>query len=252
MGVYFVFSCAFGLLMGSFLNAWIWRTRVRRSIVRGRSVCPSCENQLAWKDNLPLVSFFLLRGTCRYCTASISWQYPLVEVSMGLLFLFFTIRAFPSVSFLLVYEWIIAFCLVAVFVYDFLYKEIWDRWTTIPAVFLGICSVVFGVQSWPSIVIGVLVGAGFFLLQYVVSRGTWIGGGDIRLGVFMGVVLGWPHILVALFIAYMFGAIVSVILIVFRKKQFASETPFGTYLALATFVTYVYGTSIIEWYIHLL
>ncbi len=244
-----------GLFLGSFLNAWMWRTRVGKSVAKGRSMCPQCKKQLSWRDNIPLLSFLFLKGKCRYCKKPISWQYPLVEFLTALLFTLSAIRYPVSEGIFqvgLAYELALVFFLVAVFTYDFLYKEIWDKWTTIPAIGFFVIALTFGWQSWQSMLLGVAIGAGFFLLQYVVSKGKWIGGGDIRLGVLMGVVLGWPLILVALMLAYIGGAMVSVILLALKKKQLASETPFGTYLAVATLVAYFYGGDIIAWYMKLL
>ncbi|PIT86639.1 MAG: hypothetical protein COU33_02005 [Candidatus Magasanikbacteria bacterium CG10_big_fil_rev_8_21_14_0_10_43_6] len=242
---------AIGLLCGSFLNAWVWRTRAGISVVRGRSLCPHCKKTIAWFDNMPVLSFLILQGKCRACRASISWQYPVVEVVMGLLFASLAFF-YSSVNVSLVRDACLVFVLVAVFVYDFLYKEIWDRWTTIPAALFALDALIRGSMSWQSMGIGIAIAAGFFLLQYVVSHGKWIGGGDIRLGVFMGVVLGWPGILVALMLAYISGAAVSIFLIFLKKKALASETPFGTYLAVATLVTYFYGMDMLAWYLRLL
>jgi len=100
--------------------------------------------------------------------------------------------------------------------------------------------------------IGAAIGGGFFLAQFILSRGKWIGGGDIRLGVFMGVILGWQLTLVALFLAYIVGAIISVGLIAAKKKTLASKVPFGTYLTVTTFVSMFWGSQILNWYIHLI
>jgi prepilin signal peptidase PulO-like enzyme (type II secretory pathway) len=93
------------------------------------------------------------------------------------------------------------------------------------------------------------VGGGFFLLQYLVSRGKWIGGGDVRFGVMMGVLLGWPNILVALFIAYVLGAVVAVPLLIFKKKKMKSEVPFGAFLAIGTAAAMFWGSWIVNWYV---
>ena len=96
-----------------------------------------------------------------------------------------------------------------------------------------------------------MVGGGFFLIQYVVSKGKWIGGGDIRLGFLMGIILGWPQILTALFIAYVLGSLISVGLLLFSKKHMSDKVPFGTFLAIATFLTMLYGQQLVHWYMNL-
>lgn len=244
-----------GSVVGSFLNAWVWRVRAGESIVRGRSMCPHCRHALRAPDLIPLISFVLRRGKCAYCRKNISLQYPLVELALALVFVGFACvhRIAPfDVSIIYLRDVLIAVFLTLTFVYDFLYMEILDQWTMYPALVLCFASLMFGWQSWLSLVIGIGIGGGFFLLQYVVSQGRWIGAGDIRLGVFMGVILGWPLILFALFIAYIAGAGVSLILLALKKKRLASETPFGTYLAGATFIAMIWGKSVMDWYLGLI
>lgn len=244
-----------GLAVGSFLNAWVWRTWQNIKITNGRSMCPHCHRQLAWFENIPLFSFIVLSGRCRVCKNKISWQYPIVELVMGLLFLVAAAVDGSCTDVLrpeLVRDWIIVFILAFIFLYDLNYGEILDG-STIPAsIVLFAFSVAMRWQTWQSMAIGVAVGAGFFWLQYVTSRGKWVGGGDIRLGLLMGVILGWPNIVFALMLAYVLGAVVSLILIALKKKDMKSETPFGTYLAVATFIAMLWGDKIVGWYLSLL
>ena len=237
-----------GLLFGSFLNAWVWRTREGLSVLKGRSVCPSCKKELTWAENIPLLSFLLQRGECKRCKKPISWQYPLVELTIGLLFAFAAWQHGGNIEFILRDSFIIFF-LTFVFVYDLRYQEIWDRMTMWPAFMLLIATAVFGWHSWRSVLLGVIVGAGVFLLQYIVSKGKWIGGGDIRLGMFMGVILGLPLTVLAIFLAYVGGALFILPFLIFGKKKFASKIPFGTYLSVATVVAMFWGESILEWYV---
>lgn len=242
------FFTAFGILFGSFLNAWIWRTREGISIWKGRSMCPACKKQLTWKENIPLLSFAIQQGKCRGCRESISWQYPFVEMAVGLLFAFVAWFHAGNIE-LIIRDACILFFLTFVFVFDLRYQEIWDRMTIYPAALLAAATVWFGWMSIVSMGIGALVGMGFFLAQYLVSKGRWIGGGDIRLGLFMGIILGWPLILFALFLAYVGGALFVLPFLILGKKQFASKIPFGTYLSVATFVSMFWGDGILEWYV---
>jgi len=246
-----LFFFVFGVLLGSFLNAWIWRTRSGKSIWRGRSMCPKCGNTLTWKENIPLVSFFWLRGRCLTCQKKISFQYPFVEIVVGCLFAF---SAWFHAGYILLTfrDAFVLFFLTFVFVYDVTYQEIWDRMTVYPALFLLVPTAILGWHSGMSITVGVVVGAGFFLLQYLISKGKWIGGGDIRLGMLMGVILGWPLILVALFFAYVGGALFVLPFLVLKKQTMASRVPFGAYLTLATALTMFYGMDIVQWYIGLI
>jgi prepilin signal peptidase PulO-like enzyme (type II secretory pathway) len=103
-----------------------------------------------------------------------------------------------------------------------------------------------------SLALGALIGSGFFLVQYVLSRGRWIGGGDVRLGVMMGALLGWPNILVALFVSYILGAIVAIPLLIMKKKGMKSEIPFGTFLSVGTLAALLWGNQVINWYWNLI
>lgn len=241
--------------MGSFLNAWMWRTKEEKSIVTGRSECPTCHEKLRWYDNVPLISFVYLKGRCRYCKKSISWQYPLVELWMGIAFV--AIATYHGVggegidakSIEILRDSMVVFFLTFVFVYDVKYQEIWDRATTVPALMYVPFALYFGWHTWWSMSLGVVIAAGFFLLQFVLSKGKWIGGGDVRLGVLMGVVLGFPSVLVALFFAYIMGAIGGLTLMAFGKANMASKMPFGTYLSVATIIALFWGERIVGWYL---
>jgi prepilin signal peptidase PulO-like enzyme (type II secretory pathway) len=208
-----------------------------------------------WYDNIPVFSFILLKGKCRNCGQKISWQYPIVELVTGLLFLVPTLFvSYPSQEILIkmIVQWFIIIDLILIFLYDFKYQEIWDRFTLIPAGLIFVANLFFYWQNWSSMLIGVLIGAGFFLLQYLVSKGKWIGGGDIRLGVLMGVILGWQNTILALFISYLVGAIVGIGLIIAKKKNRDSAVPFGTFLVIGTFVAMFWGERIVLWYLSLL
>jgi prepilin signal peptidase PulO-like enzyme (type II secretory pathway) len=132
--------------------------------------------------------------------------------------------------------------------YDARYYLILDQTIFAASLVAVVCNVLLGVP-WQGMVIGALVGGGFFLAQFVVSRGQWIGGGDIKLGVLMGLLLSWPTILGALFLAYISGSIIGLGLVAGGKKQLGSQVPFGTFLTLSTFVMMLYGQQIISWYL---
>ena len=260
--VFYVPIFIIGLLFGSFLNAYFWRIKQERSIWKGRSVCTHCKSKIEWFDNIPLVSFFVLRAKCRSCKQAISWQYPLVEFWMGAVFalIFFHVSRIPypvSIFIPLAIDFFILWILTVIFLYDLKYKEILDSFTLIPAGILFVTHTILNFYSsiFPSaldMLIGVAIAAGFFLLQFVASKGRWIGGGDIRLGVLMGVILGWKLTLVALMLAYVLGAVVGVGLLLFKKAKKNSEIPFGTFLTIATFVVMFWGNELLGWYLSLL
>lgn len=245
----------FGVSVGSFVNAWVWRTRENLRITRGRSMCPSCRVKINWYDNIPILSFIFLLGRCRNCKIKITKHYLVTEVWMGLIFVFAANWHLPRVGFFsieLLRDLIILSLLTFIFLYDLKYKEIMDFSTIPTSLVLFLLSIFFGWQTWSGMLLGVVVGAGFFLAQYLVSKGRWIGGGDIRLGIFMGVILGWPSILVALLLAYVFGAAVSLCFVLGGKQKLTDETAFGTFLVAATIVTMFFGKSLVTWYFGLL
>lgn len=244
-----------GLSFGSFINALVWRTRQNIRIVQGRSMCPACHRQLAWWENIPLFSFLMLGGHCRVCKNKISYQYPLVELAVGILFVIVAWWHGDQIIFItpeLVRDWILVLNLMFIFLYDLNYGEIFDGATIPTSILLFAFSWSMSWQTWPAMAIGALVGGGFFGLQYIMSRGRWVGGGDIRLGLLMGVILGWPNIVFALMLAYILGAISSLFLVATKRKDWKSATPFGTYLAVATFVAMMWGDVVMGWYVGLL
>src|SRR3989338_5311734 len=244
-----------GLALCSFLNAWVFRTHENIKISTGRSICIFCHRQLMWNENIPLFSFIFLKGNCRTCRKQISWKYPLVELGLAIGF-FLTawwegVEPFVLAAPLL-RDWILVFNLAFIFLYDLRYGEILDGPTIPTAVLLFFFSIPLGWHTWQSMLTGIAVGAGLFLFQYLISSGKWIGGGDIRLGLLMSVILGWPNILVALLLAYIFGGLISMVLVWGKKTNLQSETPFGTYLTAATFVAMFFGERIINWYLGML
>ncbi|PIR04185.1 MAG: hypothetical protein COV59_03305 [Candidatus Magasanikbacteria bacterium CG11_big_fil_rev_8_21_14_0_20_39_34] len=247
----FVLFCL-GACFGSFIHAWVYRKHHGQSIFRGRSKCIHTEKALRWFENIPLVSFILQGGRSRYTKERLSYTFFLAELGFALGFCLILLADQYAFS-LLFFRNLILFCILGfTFFYDLKFGEIHDAWSTLPAVLLLPFAVFFGWQSFNSLAWGILIGFGFFFLQYMLSKGRWIGGGDVRLGFFMGVILGFPGILVALMLAYVGGALVSLVLVALKKKTLASQTPFGTYLSIATFATLLWGTAVIDWYLRFL
>jgi len=263
--LYFLIIFIFGLIVGSFLNCVIYRLEVGQGFFKGRSYCPHCKQTLSWLDLIPVLSFFALRGRCRYCHQKISWQYPLVEIVTGLLFIFIFLRSdILGRSDLLIFWFAIIQFLIVIFVYDLKHYIIPDR-VIYPAIgialvynflksdFLvstpGVFSSTPGVFWKSDFLISAFGAAGFFLAIVIISRGRWMGVGDIKLAFLMGLVLGWPNIFAALFLAFLIGAIIGIGLIFLGKKTIKSEVPFGPFLVLGTFIALFWGDIIINWYI---
>ncbi|MBI4599081.1 prepilin peptidase [Candidatus Uhrbacteria bacterium] len=265
--MFFLFPLAvlvtfFGACLGSFLNVLVVRTREGRPPT-GRSRCSSCGVVLRWKDLIPVASFFLLKRRCHSCSQPISWQYPLVEAGSAALFLLVFLGyvvghlfgiPLPEASgegalwVFLARDLLFVVFLIPIFVYDFRYGEIPDRFTLPAAVIAFAVNVALGIPA-ASLAIGAALLGCFFLAQYLASRGTWIGGGDIRLGLAMGAMLGWQHGLVALFLAYVLGAIAAVTLLARGKARMKTAVPFGTFLTVGTFLALLAGQPILEWYL---
>lgn len=235
-----------GASVGSFLNVVISRLATGESILRSPSHCPLCGHRLGPHELIPLVSFVVQRGRCRSCGKRISWQYPLVELTTSLVFLLLFLRFGLTLPFLV--GVVSASFLLVIFVYDLKHQLILDR-VTIPAIVFGLLAVFLLGSSILSAIVGGAIGAGFFALQYAVSKGRWIGGGDIRLGAFLGVLLGWEKLLLTLLLAYVSGALVATALVVTGAKRWGSQLAFGTFLAAAGFVSFLVGDELIRWYL---
>ena len=256
--IFFIFI--FGLIIGSFLNCLIWRLHKNEGML-DRSYCPKCKKQIAWYDNIPVLSFILLGGKCRHCGKSISWQYPVVELITGILFAVAVIWNLEfgiwnidlaqitnyQLLITIIRDWFLISVMIVIFIYDLRWYLILDK-VALPA-----CAIIFlfnfflGI-SWQNMLISGIIGSSFFLIQFIISKGKWIGGGDIRLGLLMGLALGWPYVILAIFLAYLIGSAVGVGLILAGKKQWGSKVPLGVFLSTAAIITLFFGDKILNWY----
>jgi leader peptidase (prepilin peptidase)/N-methyltransferase len=235
----------FGAAVGSFLDVVSLRLIVRDQFIRGPSRCPQCNHALGPLDLVPILSFIVLRRRCRYCGRPIAWHYFLVEVAMGVVFALTV--ASTGISIRGVFLAVELSLLAVLFLTDLRAHVLPDE-ISLPAIALAVLGVLFFGQSISGALLGAAVAGGFFLVQYLVSRGRWIGGGDIRLGFLLGLLLGWPLALVALFLAYMAGGVVSALLLVARRRVWGSHIPFGTFLTAATAVAIFFGPRLLALY----
>jgi len=238
-----------GSAVGSFLNVVLYRLHEGKFFWKGRSFCPKCGKQIAWYDNIPILSFLMLRGKCRHCRKSISWQYPLIELTTAGVFLWLFLIFGLTLDF---FVFTVLSCfLIVIFVYDLLHYLILDE-VVIPAAIFALFANLYTGHGFWNLILAVFLGGGFFLAQFLISKGRWIGGGDVRLGALMGLTLGFPMVLIALFVAYFAGAFTGLILIIFNHKKMSSKVPFGTFLTAATFITFLYGQQLLSWYLNLI
>jgi len=250
-----IFYFIFGTIVGSFLNSVIYRLKKNESFLKGRSYCPNCRHTLNWKDLIPVFSFLILKGKCRYCQKKISWQYPLVELATGILF-FLIIFYFPYNFLFSIFYFLFSCFLIIIFVYDLKYYIIPDK-IIYPA---GATALIFNFQflisnQFSIFNYSILSGLGaaiFFLIIVLASKEKWMGWGDVKLAFLMGLFLGFPKILVALFSAFFLGAITGIILIILKKKNLKSEVPFGPFLVSSTFLAIFFGEKIVNFYLHYL
>lgn len=259
----FLLSSVFllGAIVGSFLNCVIYRLETGGSFLKGRSFCPHCKKVIYWLDLFPIFSFMFLGGKCRYCRQKISWQYPLVEIAAGTVFLlifrlfFLDSEILPVDCLDLVYYWTISAFLIVIFVYDLKHYIIPDK-VIYPAIIVSgawysASGIFFGSYAGPEILNTIYAASGaaaFFLFIVLLSRGKWMGVGDIKLAFLMGLILGWPGILVALLAAFYIGAIIGLGLIVFKKRRLKSEVPFAPFLVAGTFLALFWENELVSWY----
>ncbi len=246
-----VFVFVLGLCIGSFLNVVIYRLPAKLNIAKGRSFCPSCGAPIKGYDNIPLISYLVLRGRCRHCKAHISLVYPAVELLTGVLFLLLFVLyglSFLSLGFALYIP-----CIVASAFIDAKTKEIPNSLIVAMLVF-GVIHAVLnfnGPVLWWERLIGIAAGGLPLLVAYIVSRGG-MGGADIKLMAAAGLFLGWKLVLVALVTGIVAGAIGVLILAAMKKAGRKTAVPFAPYLAIGIIVSIFAGDMIVKWYVALL
>ena len=259
----YIYIFIFGLIVGSFLNCVIYRIEKGRSFLKGRSFCPNCKHPLAWYDLIPVFSFLFLRGKCRYCGKKISLQYPLVEIFTATTFLFVFNFLFPNFSFRDVlafnfkdilkfsYFLTISSLLILIFIYDLKNFIIPDEfiYPSIIIVLLYEMTTNFNFLV-KNFILSAIVTSAFFLMIVLISKGRWMGMGDVKLAFFIGLFLGFPKVFVGMFLAFLIGAIIGIGLIFLRMKTLKSEVPFGPFLVVGTFIALLWGQQIANWYLN--
>lgn len=235
-----------GLVIGSFLNVVIVRVPEHRSLMHPRSACPRCSAQLSWYDNIPVLSFLVLRGRCRACAEPISWRYPAVEaitaMALGLAYLAFG----PTTDF--VVSSVLLTTLIAITAIDLQHLLIPDV-ITLPGILVGlVANIATGRISWRESVVGTVLGAALFLTIILVSRGG-MGGGDLKLGAMLGAFLGWKAFLFALFVAVILGGVLGIVLLVSGRRGRKDAVPFGPFLAIGGAVALFWGERVFDWWV---
>lgn len=235
------------LLIGSFLNVCIYRIPRGESIAYPPSHCPECQQRLGPLELIPLFSFLWQRGRCRHCSAPISWRYPLVELLTAVLLSIVYLRFDWSLE-LVYYAGLTALLLVISFI---------DLDTMIvPTQLIGVGVVwasaynLYTLQSLLDWLLAGVLGYGLFYLIYLFSRGG-MGGGDVRLAGLLGLVLGLRLLACALLIAFVSGAVISLLLLASGRANRKTAIPFGPFLAIGCYVAALWGQPILNWYLGL-
>jgi len=239
-----------GLVVGSFLNVCIHRIPRRESLVWPASHCTACNRPLAWFENVPIVSWLLLRGRCRTCSVRISSMYLIVELTTAVVFAGGV--AVYGLSSLLMVRLAFASALVVLFAID-LQHQILPNVITLPGVVAGFAASWFLPPGWLSSLIGAIAGGGILLAiaeaYYRVRGQEGLGMGDVKMLAMIGAFLGWPLMILTLVLASFAGSLVGVALLASRRGGMQAALPFGTFLALGALVAAVAGEPMLAWYL---
>lgn len=261
-----LFLFLFGLAIGSFLNVVIYRTVHAESFVEGRSRCPHCKKKIAWYDNIPLVSFLVLRMRCRKCKKPISWTYPAIELITATLFVwwyvigftFFRLSVQPFTILQPAFWLCVGICLIVVFFSDLLYGVIPDgiiAVLTVCGLLYRITLYLFHIMQPNDFWFSLSVAAGlslFFGALWYGTRGRGMGFGDVKLVFPLGLIMGWPGAIVGIFLSFLLGSVISVLVVALGRKKFSQTVPFGPFLVSGTVLALVFGDTLLRWYLSLL
>lgn len=235
-----------GLSVGSFLNVIILRIDRLVTVLRDRSHCPKCNHVLAWYDLIPVFSYLMLGGKCRYCKAEISRQYPIVELCVGVLFAL--LYTYFGLGLSLVYYLIIFSLLTVVFVYDLKTQMVPEYFVWMALVLSLLGGWYFGNIAFSSMLWGGLIGGGILAFLVIVSKEKWMGAGDIKIGLILGLLTGYPIALFGMFFSFLSGAIVGLIYIKLKGKTIKDALPFAPFLITSTLIAMLFGHAIVGWY----
>ncbi|MBW6510471.1 MAG: prepilin peptidase [Desulfuromonadales bacterium] len=251
---FLIISFILGAVVGSFLNVCIYRIPAEKSIVSPPSSCPACGHQIRWFENIPIVSYLLLRGHCSACRIKISPRYPAVEALTGVLFAL-TFYSFGFSAATIVYLIFVAALVVITFI-DLDHQIIPDV-ISLPGILVGFAGSFFVPWvTWYSSIIGILLGGGSLLAvawgyEKLTGR-EGMGGGDIKLLAMFGAFLGWQAVFPVIFLASLAGTLVGVPFMLAQKGDTRLAIPFGPFLAVAAMIYLFWGQMLIGWYLGLL
>ena len=252
-GVQLLIAAGFGAIIGSFLNVCIHRLPIGASIVTPPSACVKCRRELSWYENIPIVSWVVLRGRCRTCGTPISVRYPIIEAITAAMMagawwfygptpLFFSRAIFGC-------------ALIVLFAID-LEHQLLPNAITLPGIVVGFAFSFVTDPGWVASLIGILVGGGVLYgvaeTYYRVRHEEGLGMGDVKMLAMVGAFIGWKLAIVTLMMASLAGSIIGVVLIVTKRGGLKYALPFGTFLALGAAAAATVGPRVLDWYLGLL
>jgi leader peptidase (prepilin peptidase) / N-methyltransferase len=262
--MYFIALIIFllGLSLGSFANSLIWRLANDLSF-KGRSQCPKCHQKIRFFDNIPIFSFLILKGRCRNCKQKISWQYPLLELMMGIFFVLVFLNIFDfqildlnlmwqvlkdGMIWALLRDLLAIFILLIIFVFDWRFYLIPVNLLIIFVPFFWLFNILLGITWWWPLLAAVIVVA-FFLFQFLITKGKGLGEGDIWLGGTLAFLFPvYQQLIITILLAYFLGSIIGILFIVFKKKQWQSKMPLGVFLVIASIISLFFAEFIWQYY----
>ncbi len=240
-----------GLIIGSFLNVCIHRIPKEESIISPGSHCPKCKNRIKWYDNIPILSYILLGGKCRYCKEQISPIYPAIELLTGIL----TALLFSQfgISFDAIYFSILTWFLIAISFIDI--KEL--QVPVKPCYFTMVFGIIFSLftksNTFMDSILGASLGAGIILFiietYYIIKGKEGMGYGDANILAAIGAFLGWKKIFFVIMIASLTGAIIGIIILIREKKHSETPLPFGPFLSIGGYLTIFVGNFLLKFYL---
>jgi leader peptidase (prepilin peptidase)/N-methyltransferase len=244
---------AFGAIVGSFLNVCIYRLPLGKSVVWPASGCTQCHRELAWYENIPVLSYIALRGRCRTCHAGISLQYPIVEALTAAMFALAWWMYGPTPLF--ASRVVFGCALIALFAID-LEHHLLPNTITLPGIVIGFVFSFLTEPGWMSSLIGIVAGGGILYIvaevYYRVRHEEGLGMGDVKMLAMIGAFVGWKLTLVALMMASLGGSLIGLVVIASRRGGMKYALPFGTFLALGAAAAATVGPAVLAWYMDFL
>ncbi|MGG7098288.1 prepilin peptidase [Clostridium sardiniense] len=239
----------FGSIIGSFLNVCIFRIPKEESIVFPASHCGSCNTRLKGKDLVPIISFLALKGKCRYCYDKVSIQYPLIEVATGILFIAVYLKFGLSIEFFKFVTLTSVLLVIGIIDYktQYVYSSVIITGIILGIIFLTITLITGEKSNLINVAIGALIPA--MILAIIVWTTNGMGWGDVEIIFMIGIFLGLRLNLLNLFISIILGGVYAIYLIIFKKRNGKEAIAFGPYIVAATFITFIYGNQILDWYL---